>query len=77
LVTAVCFCVLDDYADCRFRLHQIAFEERSAQKFQQMDIFEIHRQIKGDYAISIRSFLSISDDENCEDTAYSLIPPTV
>lgn len=42
-----------------------------------MDIFEIHRQIKGDYAISIRSFVSISDDENCEDTAYSLIPPTV
>jgi hypothetical protein len=76
LVTAVCFCVLNDYyADCRFRLHQIAFEERSAQKFQQMDIFEIHRHIKGDYEISIRSFVSISDHENWENTAYSLILP--
>ena len=69
---AVCFCVLDDNADCRLPLYQIAFEERSARKSQQMNIFEVHHRIAGDYAIYIRNFISISDGENCDGTSCIL-----
>lgn len=31
-----------------------------------MDIFEVHHRIAGEYAIYIRSFISISDGENYE-----------